>query len=454
MDVVELSNEGLRREYKVTLPGSELTDRIDMILQDFRRTVPMKGFRPGKAPLSLLRQLHGPRARAKAIEDAVQDSTEQLFREREVRPAMQPNINVEAKPDDPLDAPVDYTVDVEVLPVIDVKGFEAPKLVRPVAEPTDEEVDAFLTTIAEQQTHYEPAEEGREAQDGDQLVVDFEGFLGEDAFEGGKGEDIQLVLGSNTFIPGFEEQLTGAKAGEARTVTVTFPEDYGAAHLAGQEARFEVQVKEVRVAQPVALDDDLAKNLGMESLDQLRSQVRTQMAEEDAKVSRSIVKRKLLDHLAEQFDFAVPQGMVDMEYQQIWAQVRQDMLRQGEKTQEELMAMPEPESEEERAEFRQIAERRVRLGLLLSEIGLVNDIQINRDELNRKIVEEARRYPGQEQQVLEYYQKNEDALAQLRAPVYEDKVVDFLFEQGGLEDEAVSREDLRKRFEALDDEPA
>ncbi|MGF1604836.1 MAG: trigger factor [Rhodothalassiaceae bacterium] len=453
MQVEVLKSEGLRREYKVTLESDEIAGRIDMILQDFGRTVPMKGFRPGKAPLSLLKQLHGQRARSKAIEDAINDHTEQLFRDRQERPALQPRIDIDPDENAPLDAPVEYVVDAEILPVIDVDGFEAPALSRPVVEVSDADIDAYLDRLVEQQTRFEDAAEDKTAEMGDAVVMDFEGRIDGEPFAGGAGQDAQIVLGSGNLIQGFEDQLVGVKGGEDRTVSVTFPEDYRATELAGKDAEFSVSVKKVQTAVKPAIDDDLAKNLGLESLDALKQAVRTQIAAEDAQLSRAIVKRRLLDALAEGFDFAVPEGMVEMEYQQIWSQVRQDMLRSGEKTQEELEAMTEP-AEEEREEYRQIAERRVRLGLLLSELGTVHEVKISRDDLNRKIMEEVQRYPGQEREVFEFYQNNEQARAQLRAPIYEDKVVDFILEQGNVSDEPVSREELRAQFEALDEEPA
>lgn len=454
MDVEEIKNEGLLRQFKVTLSQEEMAERIDMILREFRNSVPMKGFRPGKAPLSLLKQLHGQRARAKAIEDAVGDHTEELFRERELRPAMQPKIDVGDQGDQEIDAPVTYNVDVEVLPVIDIAAFEAPALTRPKVAVEDAEVQTFLEQLAEQQISYEETEEERAAEQGDSVLIDFVGSIEGEEFDGGKGEDFDLVLGSGQFIPGFEDQLVGAKAGDTPTVKVTFPEAYQAEHLAGKEAAFAVTVKAVKIAKKPAIDDELAISLGMDNLDALKDTVRQQIEAESAKVSRAIVKRRLLDALAELFDFDVPPGMVDMEYRQIWGQVRDDMLRSGEKSQEELEALPEPEEEKEREEFKQIAERRVRLGLLLSELGTANEIQITREEMNAKMVEEARRYPGQEQQVLEFYQKNEQARAQLRAPVYEDKVVDFILEKADITEETVTQDELKAQYEALDeDEP-
>ena len=456
MQVEELKSDGLRREYQVTIEGDEMDRRVDKILKEFGQNVPMKGFRPGKAPMSLLKQLHGKRARGQAIQEAVSETTEKLFQEKEVRPATRPDVDLPQEDEQSqVTDPVVYTVGVDILPEIDVQAFQPPKLEKLVAPVSDEAVEERLTELARQQKNFTSAGEGHAAETGDRVVVDFVGRIDGEAFEGGTANDAEIEIGSDTFIPGFEEQLKGMKAGEEMTVNVTFPEEYRAEDLAGKDAAFEVTVKDVK--QPdaeVVPDDEFAQNFGMESLDQLRDAIRRQIESENEQMSRAKLKRELLDHLAETYAFDVPESMVNMEYQQIWAQVREDMLRSGEKTLEELQAMEEPEDEADREEFRRLAERRVRLGLLLSELGVANNIQITRDEVNRKIMEEVQKYPGQQQQVLEYYQNNEDAQAQLRAPLYEDKVVDYILEIAEVDETEVSREDLEAALRKLQEEDA
>ncbi|MBB4210229.1 trigger factor [Rhodothalassium salexigens DSM 2132] len=456
MHVEELKNEGLRREYKVTIEGDEMTRRVDKILRDFGRTAPMKGFRPGKAPLSLLKQLHGKAARGQAIQEVISETSEKLFADKEVRPATRPDVDLPNEEEQTqIGDEVVYTLGVEVLPDISVDDFKAPKMEKLVAEVTDAEVDARLGELAKNQRGFEDAPEDHAAADGDRVVCDFVGRIDGEAFEGGTAEDAQVELGSDTFIPGFEEQLVGVKAGDEKTVTVTFPEDYRAEDLAGKEAAFEVKVKGIkRPGEAVTPDDEFAKNFGMEDLEQLRTAIRDQIGSENEQMSRAKLKRELLDHLAETYDFPVPDSMVDMEFQQIWGQVRQDMLRSGEKSIEELQALSEPEDADEKAEFQRLAERRVRLGLLLSELGVANNIQITREEVNSKIIEEVRKYPGQEREVLEFYQQNEDAQAQLRAPIFEDKVVDYVLEIAEVDEKSVSRDELEEALRKLQEEDA
>ena len=449
MHVEELQNEGLKRAYKVVVGVDEIEERLQVILKDLRDRVHLKGFRPGKAPLPLLKRLHGERAFGQVIEETVSESTEKVFRDNQVRPAMRPDVDLE---DVEQDKDLAFTVKVEVLPEIDIADFAAPALERLVAKAGDQDIDSYLERLAAQQKRFEPAAKTYKAKDGDAVVIDFIGRIDGEAFDGGAGEDHQLELGSGTFIPGFEEQLVGVKTGDKKDVTVTFPEDYGANELAGKEAVFEVTAKEVRKPADVKIDDDLAKNLGLDDLAALREMVSQQIGRENAELSRARLKRALLDALADRYDFAVPQGMVDLEYRQIWEQIKRDAIMAGEAKPEDYEGKDEPDDEADRTEVRSIAERRVRLGLLLSELGMENNIQIGKDELNRRVVEEARRYPGQEQQVFEFYQNNEQAMAQLRAPLYEDKVVDFILEMADITDRDVTREELERALAEVDDD--
>jgi trigger factor len=324
-----------------------------------------------------------------------------------------------------------------------MSGIKLEKLVAPV---DDAEIDDALKRIAEQQKTYETAEEGHEAQDGDAVVIDFVGKRDGEPFEGGAAEDYQLVLGSGSLIPGFEEQLVGAKAGDNREVKVSFPEDYHSADLAGQEAVFDVTVKEVKTAGEVAIDDELAKQMGLEGLEQLRERVKEQIGQEYNRISRIKIKRALLDELASRHDFAVPEGMVEMEFDQIWKDYERSLKEEGKELSDE-----DKSEEELRDEYREIAVRRVRLGLLLSTIGDKNEITVTAEELNRAIMMEAQRFPGQERQVFEFYQKNPDALQQIRAPLFEDKVIDFILEKTEVTEKEVDRETL---FSDPDEEQA
>lgn len=440
MQIDELKNEGLTREYRITVGKAEIDRRTDAILEDLRTKVRMKGFRPGKTPVALIRKIHGEAVFGQAVEDSVREGTASLLKERNLRPALQPRVEVE-KAD--AETGVAFTVATEILPEISVDDFRAPALERPVATPSDADVAEALERLAAQMTSYEDAPASHKAQSGDAVVIDFVGTIEGVPFEGGKGEGAELVLGSGQFVPGFEEQLENVKAGEEKTVEVVFPESYGRKDLAGKPAQFAVTVKAVRRPVAAKADDGMAKNFGLESLDALKDALRGQLAQEAAQLSRAKMKRRLLDALAERYDFEVPPAMVDLEYRDIWNQIRRDAVMSGEATEEELKDQDEPADEADRAEYRKIAERRVRLGLLLSEIGLANRIEVSRDELMRKLAEEARRFPGQERQVYDFYMKNEQAMAQLRAPIYEDKVVDFIIEQAEITEKEMSLEALR-----------
>jgi len=440
MEIEELTKDGLKRSYKVSIDETDIDRRVQLILMDVRDKVNLKGFRPGKAPLSLLKKLHGEAARSQAIEEAVRESTDKVFRDRKERPAFQPEIEVgETEAGDG----VDFTVTTEILPEIDTGGFKPPKLERKVAEPAKGDIDAALERLAEQSKSFETAARTRKAKSGDAAVIDFAGTADGESFEGGSGEDVQVELGAGRFVDEIETALVGAKAGDTKQVEVTFPEG-AREELAGKTAQFDVTVKEVKTPKIPAVDDELAKTFGLEDLDALRAAIREQLEGEAKQLSRQQVKRNLLDKLAETYDFEVPERMVDAEYQDIWRQIKQDMIQAGEASEADLADKDEPDSEEERKDFRNIAERRVRLGLLLSEIGMANNVELSRQEVTQRAAEEARKYSGQEQQVFEFLTQNEQAMAQLRAPIYEDKVVDFVLEMAEVEEKAVSLEELRR----------
>ncbi len=452
MQIEELQVDGLKHEYKITVPAKDLDERMDAILTEFRANVSIKGFRPGKAPLSLLRRMHGERAQGQLLQETMQETSTKLFEEKNLKPALRPEVDMEGDFETGKD--LEYTLKVEVLPEVDVSGFKAPALERWVAEVDEKSVDEFVGRIASQQKSFKKAAKTTKAKEGDAVLINYVGRVDGEEFEGGAGEDFQLELGSGMFIPGFEEQLVGAKAGDNKVVEVTFPEQYQAENLAGKAAEFTVDVQEVRKPTEAKIDDDLAKNMGFDDLAGLRESVKGQLEADNGSLTRAHLKRGLLDALAGEYDFGVPEGMVNLEFAQIWEQIKRDAIQSGEAKPEDFDGMDEPSDKDEAAEFRSIAERRVRLGLLLSEIGVANKVEVTQEEVNRRIIEEARRFPGQEAQVFEYFQNNEEARAQLRAPVFEEKVVDFVLEQAELTDKTVSREDLEAAVRALDEEEA
>ncbi|MBX6368547.1 MAG: trigger factor [Rhodospirillales bacterium] len=435
MQITETSADGLKREYKVVIAAADIAQKVDARLSELGRNVRLPGFRPGKVPMSMLKKRYGAHVMGEVLEQAVGDSSAQAMRERGLRPALQPRIEIVSFEEG---ADLEYKMNVELLPDITPTPLSEIELERLKPEIADSEVDRQLERIAENNRKTTPVD--RPAESGDAVVIDFVGRIGGVEFPGGKGENHTLRLGSNQFIAGFEDQLVGAKAGEKRVVKVSFPKEYGNEELAGKEAEFEVEVKEVRAFEPGGVDEDLAQRIGFDSLDELKKTVREQLERDFAQLARQKLKRRVLDALAARHDFPVPTGMVDLEFETIWKQLEEERKRNPESASEDA-----GKSEDElKAEYRKIAERRVRLGLLLSEIGRQNNIQVTNEEVNRAIVQEARRFPGQERQVVEFYRKNPDALANLRAPIYEDKVIDFIVEMAKVTDKPVSPEELLK----------
>jgi trigger factor len=441
MEVIETSAEGLRHEFKIVVPAADIEQRVQTELVKLAGRVKLPGFRPGKVPVSLMKQRYGKSVMGEVLEGAVDEGTRQALEERNLRPALRPKVEVTSF-DEGKD--LEYKVDVEVLPEITAPAFDNVEIDRPVAEVTEEQISAGLTRIAETRRKFEPVTEERGLQAGDVAVIDFEGSLdGAAPSEEMSGKDHRLEIGSNRFIPGFEEQLIGKKPGEHVTVSLSFPEDYQSPEHAGKPAAFEVDVKSIEQGVVPEVNEDFAKELGFEDLEGLRNAVKGQTEQEFGRVSRLRAKRKLLDKLAELVDFAVPQGMVDLEFDAIWKNVEEER-KQGPLSDPALANKSEDEL---KVEFRRIAERRVRLGLLLSEVGRLNNIQVSQEEVNRALVEQARRFPGQERQVIEYYRNNADALAQLRAPLFEDKVIDFITEMAKVTDRPTTIEELMKEPE-------
>ncbi|RJX68015.1 trigger factor [Tsuneonella suprasediminis] len=447
MQINETTNDGLKRAYSVTIPASEIEAAIAAEIKKIAPQVRMPGFRPGKVPANLVRKMHGDAIHAQVVNDTIKDAVDSLMRDKKLRPAMQPQIELGEGYDQGKDA--ELSVSLEVLPDLEAPATDGIKLERLTVPVADSEVDESLEKIASQQKSWKDAAKTKKAGDGDQLIIDFVGKLDGVEFEGGKAEEAPLVIGSGQFIPGFEEQLTGAKAGDEKTITVTFPEDYPAEHLAGKETTFDVKVHKVQVEDETKIDEDFAKSLGLESLEQLRGLLKGQVEQELNGLTRTAMKRQLLDQLAAGHDFPVPPSMVDAEFEQIWQQLMQEAARE----EDPKAAMEEIEAEKD--DYRKIAERRVRLGLLLSEIGQANGVQITQQEMSMLIQQAAQQYrPEDRDRFMELIRTNDMAAAQLRAPLYEDKVVDFLFEKAEITDREVTREELQAAIEADEDEAA
>jgi trigger factor len=448
MQIVEKSGEGLSRVYGVTVPAADLTVRLEARIAEITPTLNIKGFRPGKVPTAHVRKLYGKALMSEVVEQTINETTQKVLEDNKLRPAGDPDLT----PDGDIQAVVDgkadlsYEIAIEVMPEFEPTDLTKISLKRPVYEPTDQEIDEAVDELAKSNRTYEPRTgKSVKAKDGDQLVIDFLGKVDGVAFEGGTATDADLTLGSGQFIPGFEEQLVGAKPADVVMVKVTFPAEYQAAHLAGKEAEFEVTVKEVKAPVDSKADDALAERLGVESLEKLRELLKTNLESQYSGASRFKLKRALLDVLDEKHDFPLPPKMVEAEFAQIWTQVQQDKERGGlppedtDKTDDQLQG-----------EYRKIAERRVRLGLILAEIGRANNVQVTDQELAEAMRAEAMRYGPQAQQIFDFFRQNAGAQAQLRAPIFEDKVVDLIVEQAKVKDQKVSKDELLKE----DDMPA
>jgi trigger factor len=442
MQTVETLNQGLKRAYRITIPAKDIDALVDKERKSIAPQVRMPGFRPGKVPANLVRKMHGPALEQQALESAVQDGVQQLLAEQKIRPAMQPQVALEAGGGGK-DAVL--TVEVETLPDVPEPKVDGLKIERLKVEPETEAIDAAVTRLAEGQKSYDPAPASHKAAKGDLVMLDYEGKIDGEPFEGGTGTGTSLELGSNRLIPGFEDQLVGAKANEQVVVSVTFPDNYPVDYLKGRPATFDVTVNEVQIARAMKADDDFAKSMGMEGIGQLRDLMKGQIEQELNGLTRTHMKRQLLDQLAAAHDFPVPESMVDAEFQQIWQQL------EHEASHEEDPQAALAEMEKEKDDYRAIAERRVRLGLLLSEIGTKNNIVISEPEMNQLILQAAQQYkPEQRQQFVEYVRNEPMAAAQLRAPLFEDKVVDFLFGTAAISERAVARADLEAAIESED----
>ncbi|WP_047308863.1 trigger factor [Rhodopseudomonas palustris] len=444
MQVKETVADGLKREFQVSVPAADIDAKVGERLADLKDKVRLNGFRPGKVPTAHLKRVYGRSVAAETIDKLVRDTNDGIFSERGFRLATEPKITMpqdQKEIEDILEGKSDltYTVAIEVVPAIELADFKSFSVEKPVVEVAESDVDDAIKRIAEANRSYADKAEGAKAETGDRVTVSFKGTIDGVAFDGGTGEDIPVVIGSASFIPGFEDQLVGIAVGETRTIKVTFPTNYASDTLAGKPAEFETTATKLEAPQETAIDDEFAKTLGMESLDKLKEAAKARLAAEYAGASRLKVKRQLLDRLDEAHKFDAPPSLIEQEFEVMWRSINAEMQSTG-----KTFADENTTEDAAKEEYRKIADRRVRLGLVLSEIGEKNKIQVTDDEVSRAVIERARQMPGREKEVWDYYRSNPEAVAQLRAPIYEDKVVDFILELANVTEKPVTREELYK----------
>ena len=452
MNIKEVSAEGLSRELQITVPAADLADKLDARIEDIKGTVQLKGFRPGKVPASHIRKTYGAQLMGEVIQETVNETSQQMLNDRGERPAMQPVIKLVGEVDAAIQGGGDlvYDISFDIIPGIKLIDFSTVKLNRPVVEVDDEKVDEAMERLASSRKDFEPRDKTAKSQDGDRVKIDFIGRIDGEVFEGGTAEGFELELGSGQFIPGFEDQLVGTKSGDTKDVKVTFPEEYGNAELAGKPSVFEVTVHEVSAPKNAEMNEEFAASLGMESIEKLREAIRDQIGNDYSQMSRGHLKKELLDQLSDGHSFELPPSMVSLEFEQIWQQFQNELEQQGQKIDD----LDESENDL-RAEYREIAERRVRTGLVLAEVGSKNEITVTQEELNQGLIQRVQQFPGQEQQVYEYFQKNPEAMAQIRAPLFEEKVVDFICEMADVTDTTVTVDELMAEpGGSVEDKPA
>jgi trigger factor len=448
MQVTETLAEGLKHEFQISVPASDLDAKADARLVDLKEKVRLNGFRPGKVPVSHLKKVYGRSVMAETIDQTIRDTNSQIFTERGFRLATEPKITMPTEQKDVEDiltgkSDLTYTVSIEVVPPIQLADFKSFSVEKPVAEVTDADIDEAIKRIADQSRAFGAKGEGAKADTGDRVTISFKGSINGTPFDGGTGENIPVTIGSNAFIPGFEEQLLGMAAGETRTLKVSFPKNYASEQLAGQPAEFETTATLIEAPQDTEINDEFAKTLGLESLHALKQAARERLTTEFAGATRRRVKRLLLDRLDESHQFEAPPSLVEEEFDLMWKSIKAEMESSG-----KTFADEDTTEEAAKEEYRKIADRRVRLGLVLSEIGEKNKITVTDDEVGRAVIERARQMPGREKEVWDYYRSNANALAQLRAPIYEDKVVDFILELANVTEKKVTRDDLYKDEDA------
>jgi trigger factor len=453
MEVTQTLSQGLKHEFKVVLPAGELAAKLETQLVEMRTKAQIKGFRPGKAPTSYLKKIYGKSLMSEVLQDAVNEANRKIVEDNGLRVALEPKLDFPGGQDEvekALEAEGDfsYSVAFEVLPTIEVGSFDDLSIERLVAEVSDEDVSKAIGQLAERIREFEPkAGDDAKAAKGDRVTLDFSGKLDGEPFEGGTGGDIDLVLGSSTFIPGFEDQIEGAGVGEQRVVKVKFPDDYGVPKLAGRDAEFDATIKAIAAPKELPIDDAFAVKYGFETLDALKAAVRGNIEADFGKASRNKMKRTLLDALDKKYSFELPEGLVTQEFDTIWTQLDHERRAAGKTFEEEGTT-----EEAAKAEYRRIAERRVRLGLVLAEIGQGAGVKVEDKDVTDALVERVRQFPGREKEVWDFYRNNPQALAQIRAPLYEEQVVDYLVTKIGVSDKKVTREELLKADE--DDELA
>jgi trigger factor len=449
MQVTETLAEGLKHEFKISVPASDLDAKADAKLVDLKDKVKLNGFRPGKVPVSHLKKVYGRSVMAETIDQTIRDTNTQIFTDRGFRLATEPKITMptEQKEVEELLAgksDLTYTVAIEVVPTIQLADFKSFTVEKPVVDVSDADVDEAIKRIADQNRPYEAKADGAKAETGDRVTINFKGSINGELFDGGTGEGIPVAIGTGQFIPGFEEQLIGMTVGETRTLKVSFPKNYASEKLAGQPAEFETTATLIEAPGETKIDDEFAKTLGIESLDKLKEAARERLVAEFAGATRQRVKRALLDRLDDSHKFEAPPSLIEEEFNLMWNSIKAEMESSG-----KTFADENTTEDAAKEEYHKIADRRVRLGLVLSEIGEKNKITVTDDEVGRAVIERARQMPGREKEVWDYYRNNANALAQLRAPIYEDKVVDFILELATVTEKKVSREDL---FKEEDDE--
>ncbi|MEP1207444.1 MAG: trigger factor [Rhizobiaceae bacterium] len=442
MQVTETLNEGLKREIAVVVPAEDMVAKRDEKLVDLKDRVKINGFRPGKVPLSHVTKLYGKSVMGELVNEMVDSETKNALAERKEKAAQQPQITMtedEAEAEEILDGKKDFEFKIayEVIPPFEIAAFDGIKIERPIVDVSDDEITEQIERIAESNATYE-TKKGKAAKK-DRVTMDYVGKIDGEPFEGGADENANLVLGSESFIPGFEDQLIGTKAGDELEVKVTFPEEYGAAHLAGKEAVFDVHVHEVAKAGKTEINDELAKTLGLDDLDKLNEVIKGQIESQYGAQTRQKVKRQLLDQLDEQHQFDLPEGMVEQEFNNIWQQITNDLEQAGKSFEDE-----DTTEEKAREDYMKLAKRRVRLGLVLAEIGEAAKVEVTESEMQQALMQQIQQYPGQEKEIYEFFQNNPDALGGIRAPIFEEKVVDHILESASVEDKTVTKEELMK----------
>ncbi|GAA5095419.1 trigger factor [Bartonella acomydis] len=444
MQVTETLNEGLKREIKIVVPARDLEERLKERLDHTKDKIKLNGFRPGKVPAGYLRKMYGKSFMAEILNEIVSDAPRSILAERDERSAMQPQIDI-AEDEQILDGKADFVFNLkyEVLPTFEIKNFEHIEIIREIATVPEQEIDDQIKRILSSTRSYSlkdgPSEEG------DRITIDYLGKLEGVPFEGGTDNDAQLILGSKQFIPGFEEQLVGVKAGDKKTISVKFPDNYNAVHLAGKDAEFDITIKAVSQSDELKIDDEAAQKVGLESLDRLREVVRGQIENQYGTMTRQKIKRQILDALDADYNFEIPEGLLEIEFNNIWNQVNDDLKKAGHSFEDEGVT-----EEQAREEYRVLAQRRVRLGLVLSEIGVKVGVKVSEDELKSAVFDQVRQYPGQEKEIMDFFRNTPEAVANLRAPIFEEKVIDYLLERIKVTDKEVTVEELMKEVDEED----